>query len=816
MITRNALRAVAVATACLAPLVASAQDFSLEPTATPDAPAAPAAPTTIGTAVNGDIQIGGMGVMGQNANQAGRYNGLNTTGFDAVIGEFNLGTRDSWESGGTRYFMLNGNNLVFQTGNVSTSNGFGSGANNRLANNGSVELKTGQQGTWGFDAYYDAITYTGNVIDSVYDVNGSQASLNGSLTPFGGATASKVGAHTAFTIPQLQATNALQGVQTGTRRDIFGGNFKYTDGDWTFTGAIRHEHKEGSMEDSFDGPWGGTAFALPVDYDTTRYDASIAYTTHLFQGSLQYTFSQFTDNNLFVSLPYPTSNTAAPFQRTAAYSTPPSNEAHYVTIMLASNIIPLTRINLNARVGVEKQDDTFAPNTADPSGANLIGANLIGLNSALQGTTAGSPDITATVYQLKVSAASHPFANADTRVWYGIDGRNVTLNQYKVFTGGTGGSAADTTPGGATNFAFVVPQDWLKQNAGAELGYRIIPEYDTKLTIGYRLDAVDRSNAQVGHSSTSTASIALLSDLGPDLDGKLSFDYSNRTGNLTYFGPWTWLGQGPTYSGAYYQAPMTSEAVTLRADYTPTHSLSGDFFVQFKNENYTYPAATSSSGTLANGTAFVASAPITGQGYGLKRDYALSFGPDIDYRPIETVSIHLYYTYELLFFNNLGNGACSTAAQAVTALCTGTAGYFQNQQTTSTNTVGVSGEWKVNEKLKLKGEYTFSYGSVGFTQFNGVFVPNPTTSYQNVSNYPDINSTMNMVKLTATYQLAPSMELVLQGIYAYFHNPDWNDTNTTGIVGTTTGSAAIGYLTPGYSSPNYSVGMIMTGIKFRF
>ena len=135
------------------------------------------------------------------------------------------------------------------------------------------------------------------------------------------------------------------------------------------------------------------------------------------------------------------------------------------------------------------QDDTFAPNTADPMGQNLVGANLFGLNSALQGTSASSPDITATVYQVKVSAASHPIANLDTRVYYGVDGRSVSLNQYKVFTGGTGGSAADTTLGGSatSNFAFVVPQDWTKQNAGVEAGYRIIPEYDTKLTVGYRL-----------------------------------------------------------------------------------------------------------------------------------------------------------------------------------------------------------------------------------------------------------------------------------------------------------------------------------------
>ncbi len=123
-----------------------------------------------------------------------------------------------------------------------------------------------------------------------------------------------------------------------------------------------------------------------MDYDTDRYDATAAYNSRLYQGVIQYTFSHFSDNNLFVSLPYPYANTKSPYQPQAAYSTPPSNSAQYVTLMLATNAIPETRINLNARVGVEKQDDTFPPNTADPglTPALLAGA---GLNSAAQGTT---------------------------------------------------------------------------------------------------------------------------------------------------------------------------------------------------------------------------------------------------------------------------------------------------------------------------------------------------------------------------------------------------------------------------------------------
>jgi outer membrane protein OmpA-like peptidoglycan-associated protein len=775
------------------------------------------APVAVSMPYTGEVEFGLMGVMGQNADQAGRYSGFNTTGVN-VVGGFDFMGRDAWYSGGTGYFEFNGSNLVLQTGNhfgsgIANDQPWANSVTNNFSNNGSLGLKFGQQGTWSFGLSLDSITYTGNVIDSLYTIYGNQGVLNNGLAPFGGATsqtAATPGAVTSaqLTAARLAATGAMQPFQTGTRRDAVGTDFKYIWNDWTFTGAFVHEHKEGSMEEAAYSAYGGTAFAMPINYDTNRYDASAAYNTRLFQGVFQYTFSQFTDNNLFVTLPYPYANTAKPYQLSAAYSTPPSNNAQYLTMMLATNAIPLTRINLNARVGVEKQNDTFAPNTADPGASGLVGVTPFqNLNSAVQGTgPLNSPDITATVYQVKLSASTHPIPDIDINAHYGVDGRSVDVKNYAVYGSGTG---SDSSPGSAAPYAFVVPQDWLKQNAGADLTYKLIPSYNTRLTVGYRFDATDRSNAQVGHSWTNTASIAVLSDLGPQLDGKLSFDYADRSGNLSYLAPWLNLdgpNAGPTYSGAYYQAPMTSESVTARLNYMPLDSLNADVFLQFKNENYTYPGA--SNYTAPNGSVTIA--PLTGVGTGVKQDYALTVGPDINYRPNPNLNLHFFYTYELLFYNNLGNGACATSN---TGACLGSAGYFQNKYTSSTNTAGFSAEWQVNPKLKLKGDYTLSYGSVMFGEFNGVFVANPTASYQNVSNYPDIDSLMNSVRLTATYEVVPNVDMILQGAFTSFHNNDWNDT-ANAIQ--TAGAASVSILTPGYAAPNYAVGMIMAGMKIKF
>jgi hypothetical protein len=105
----------------------------------------------------------------------------------------------------------------------------------------------------------------------------------------------------------------MQPFQTGTRRDIGRRQLQVHLGRLDL-----HRRLPPRAQGRLDGgvvrrAWGGTAFALPINYDTDRYDASAAYNTRLFQASLQYTFSHFTDNNLFVNLPYPFSNTARRF-----------------------------------------------------------------------------------------------------------------------------------------------------------------------------------------------------------------------------------------------------------------------------------------------------------------------------------------------------------------------------------------------------------------------------------------------------------------------------------------------------------------------
>ena len=187
------------------------------------------------------------------------------------------------------------------------------------------------------------------------------------------------------------------------------------------------------------------------------------------------------------------------------------------------------------------------------------------------------------------------------------------------------------------------------------------------------------------------------------------------------------------------------------------------------------------------------------------------------------MNLHAYYTYEEIFYNNLGNGACDNSNAA--PLCTGSVGYFQNKQTTDVHTVGLSGDWQATDRLKLTGEYTLAYGSVMFGEYNGVFVPvgTETQTYQNVVNYPDNHSLMNSVAVKLSYKLTENMELSLGGMYSMFSSKDWRDLTGAVVPDCPAGGGCtpaqqgtIAILTPGYSSPNYNVGAVMAALKVKW
>jgi MtrB/PioB family decaheme-associated outer membrane protein len=840
MMHKLTFRAMLLGGVCILPLGAMAADLG----------AAPAAPAPAATTSDNEIEFGLGGIWGTNTGQYGRYNGFTEEGLDGLF-SFNSVTRKD-----TQYYIFTGSDINFQFGdnlgrapypctNATAPLGqcqtgsfkdpkYTSTTANDLGPNAEAKFAVGDQGHWGVIGYYDAISYTGNIIDSIYTMDGNQGILNNPLTKWGGATsqtAKTPGVVTALTAGEL--ASAEQPFQTGTRRDIVGLTGTYTFGDWTVTAAVRHEHKEGTVEESFgEGAYiAGQAFTLPVDYDTDRYDVSASYRSQQLQAVFGYYLSNFTDNNNGVFLPEPVGRTTSPYEVTSLYATPPSNYAQYVTAMLAYSITPTTRVNVNARYGLETQNDTFPANTGDPSASTIFPV----LNALGQGTgSATSPNIIAQVYQGNIGVTDSSIKNLTASAKYSIDGRNVSENSYNGSCGqnpgttnGVCGSGLGSDTSITGTIGYVVPQEWLKQKVNLDVDYRILPQSNTKVFANYEFDDTDRSDAQVGHSWTNTGTLGVSSMLASNLQGRVSGTLGQRSGVVDFWEAFTNLddfGSNPAkYAGdpsiAYYQAPYTMEAANARLDYAPSGPFSSGLTFKFENDNYQDGNATEPNGTVTN---------FLNQSEGIKQNQSITAGVDGNYRATDAVNLHAFYTFEQIYFDNVGNGACSTTATAKTANCGGTGtvaspsnlGLFYNKYTNDVQTVGASVEWKPTDQLKLSIEEIFAFGDVTFADGNGVFVTTQTQTYQNIVNYPNEPSIMNQVTAKVKYQLTENVELGLGAGWSMFQIKNWNDTScavmlANGTCGAGSGSAAAN-LTPGYLSPNYNVGAVMAMLKVKW
>ncbi|HIJ61963.1 MAG TPA: MtrB/PioB family outer membrane beta-barrel protein [Rhodospirillaceae bacterium] len=742
------------------------------------------------------LQVGGRWQSQDNNPFWGRYNGLATGSGGEAGGSFNLLSKDAWDSGKTEYFQFWGNNIDFST--------------KHYAPEVMVAGKYGIQGQWGVSATYDAITYTGNTIQSAFINTGNNASLVAGLTPYGGAAIAGPGTTLTSTyylsnpagIAAL--SSALMPTRTETRRDAVTGTGNFRMGDWTFAANLRHEHKEGTMEQTYYAGISGQAFAQPIDFDTERYSMTASYATKRLQAMLGYTYSSFSDGYTSWNAPYFFSPTAAPFQLGAAYGLPPNNSAHTFTGTGGYNLTSNTRITGNFRVGLELQNNALVPFSSttpaqmnNPATYSVLAMNPAGLNGQ------------ATVYGGNIQVTSTPIQYLDLRAAYNIDSRDNQTNMYQVW--GNGHPEGTVT---AANYYTAFPQNWTKQNAQVEAGYKILPSSNTKVTVGYAYDDVDRSFATVGRSNESTFSAKVSSAPWTGVDGSLAYEHGNRNGQVHYWMPWAMLNAGlnngtPALNSSYpsvpyYQAPRVSDSMKLRGNYMPNDSMSLGLFGRFTNNAYKYPGTTPWTSVQVAGT----TAPVAGGWDGTTRDQNVTAGPDFTYTPSKNLTSHLFYTFERVFYENHGNGV--QPVFPVTA--PPASGRWSAATTDDIHTVGLSAEWKASDKLKLGTGYTFYYGNVSYVLFNGVQVASPTASYQNVAPMPDIPASMHSFKVFGEYALSDAMTLGVGYGFDMFKDNDW----AYSWAPVTQTSATSGTMTTGVAAPSYRVHSLASTLRVKF
>jgi hypothetical protein len=391
---RSSLAALLLIGACIAPLAATAQTAP-QPAPQPasggfDVDEAPAAQAQNNAPILYNFVEVGANSQDKTSAMFGRYNGMPDKGVHPILsGEVRGG--DAWDSGKTFFYDLTVNNLTNDAKKVFPDS--------------SVSLKFGQRGQWNAGVFYDNISYLqSTTFHTAYNVDGTLAlGTPGGISLTGLALANPPSA-TATTVSN-NAAAILVTRRVGTQRNTVGLSFlDQFMPNWVFSTAYSHEHKSGSKENSaLQGAGTGlnsmsgsfVYFAEPVDYDTDKFNAVLAYTTPDLQVRLTYALSNFKDNKTDVVLIDPFVHSAViSVPRSATFATPPSNWSHQVNAQVGYSLPLQSRISATLGYGMSFQNMTFAPESTNPSVAICAPSSALSPSPAIRSTSSTSSSTT--------------------------------------------------------------------------------------------------------------------------------------------------------------------------------------------------------------------------------------------------------------------------------------------------------------------------------------------------------------------------------------------------------------------------------------
>ncbi len=174
---------------------------------------------------------------------------------------------------------------------------------------------------------------------------------------------------------------------------------------------------------------------------------------------------------------------------------------------------------------------------------------------------------------------------------------------------------------------------------------------------------------------------------------------------------------------------------------------------------------------------------------------------------MKNLTAHLYYEFQEMFLDEKFATSNNVAANH-------TDWTLGNKDTV--HTVGASIDWRINDKAKLKLADNLSYGATAFTE--GYMLVNSATTVQPplpaniVSPLPDQKTLTNSVSLTGEYKLRENV--ILLASYA-FERGSLNDYLYGQAAGSASNGANVLSL-GGDGNPSYSVHVLGAAVRVKW
>ncbi len=621
----------------------------------------------------------------------------------------------------------------------------------------------GQYGLFQLDLDWNRVPHViSNDAETVFQQNGSTFTLPSTLVPFTAANA------------QSRINALTRPVDLKFNTDTGQAGFKFTPTEeWTFDVGYENIHRQGyqALGTVIGSPGGSpTELAIPIDNMTQNVKFGAEYAREGYVLQFGYNASIF--RNDYSSYTWANPTTATGVGSLGQIAAPPNNIEHTFNLTGSAPLPLRSRISGTFAYSLMRQDQTFTlnnPSVAAPTNADSSGST--------------SPDTKANNVLGNIEVTSRPLDNVTTTVRYRyFEYQNDTPEH--IFTScdpeGLGTAASITT-------CATTQERYTKQNAGGDIGWR--PISWASLKVGYDYEHRDLGDFDSSSDEQHTGKLSL--DLTPIewLLSRVTYSYSQRTVN-NYVAP---AGQLPQFV-MFDQADRRQNKVDLLFQLTPWETVTPSATFSYAEDNY-YNSA-----------------------YGLTYDNDLSAGFSLGWTPLNWLKLSADYTFECDMYNQQNRYIPVVGANTVYNFA---ANDWKSSSADFFHTVGLNADLDViPKKLKITAGYSITFGQTRIDASNlGTPTLATTGSASNLagayaSNWPNVDSLLQTVKITARYFITQKLSAQLGYTYERYTEQNFAMDSMAPYMGNVDTSAITPFL--GATAPNYEAQILSFMMKYDF
>ena len=577
------------------------------------------------------------------------------------------------------------------------------------------------------------------------------------VTPFSGVGSSNLTLPAGFDINTNLNANLKQ-LERDTERKRFGAGASFIPRsfrNWDFNIAYQHETKKGvnatggAMGGSFPGLTSATTAAIlpeSVDYVTDNVDLSLGYAKDKTQLEFTYHMSLFDNQERSLNWQDPFAPT-----RFGSLAQAPRNQLHQLTATGGYQLPRNSRLTGVLSIGRMTQDWNFQPYATVAPG---LDASLP--RSSLDG------EIWLTTARIDLASRPSPKLRLKAAYRYHERDNDTPSDTYNYFI------ADSATP--AVEAATNRPLSYRRHKAEFDANYRANRMISFAGKLGFKTMRRAYDNTTANDTDEYNYGVRLKLSPNTELEAELHAEHSSRDVSDYSNMPDASTDTENPELRYYYLADRDRDQVGMRLSYMPYRTITLGFSADYSRDRY-------------NDTTI-----------GLTESKTPGYTWDISYVPRPNISTRAYYTYEKIKSDQAGSESGSLAPDWIAEL------------EDRFITLGIGGEVKeIRGKLDLGADYVFSK-STGEIDLDA---DSTVSSAVNLGQYPDLDTTLNSIKIFARYNYSEALALKL----SYWHQKYDGDNWALDGVGPT---SAPDVLLLGEDNQDYSVDVVTASLFYRF